>query len=58
MLTDINVEKMNEIVWTDDLVYSMWNDDEDDDGDHHPYPVDRLRMQEAGNKLRECCCVP
>lgn len=29
----------------------MWEDDEDED-DHHLYPVDRLRMQEAGNKFR------
>lgn len=29
----------------------MWNDDDEDDDDHF-YPVDRLRMQESGNKLR------
>ena len=55
MLTGINVDRMNEIVWTDDLVWSLWSDAVD--GDCHLYPVDRLRIcdtmcQKGGNKPR------
>ena len=55
MLTGINVDMMNEIVWTDYLVWSLWSDAVD--GDCHLYPVDRLRIcdmtcHEGGNKPR------
>ena len=55
MLTDINVDMMNEIVLTDDLVWSLWSDAVD--GDCHLYPADRLRKcdmmcHEGGKKPR------
>ena len=37
MLTGINVDMMNETVWTDYLVWSLWSDTVD--GDCHLYPV-------------------
>ena len=55
MLTGINVDMMNETVWTDYLVWSLWSDTVD--GDCHLYPVDQLRIcdmtcHEGGNKPR------
>lgn len=48
MLTHVNVDKINEVVWTDDLVWSMWSDDDDD-----LYPANRLEyVPWGGNKPR------
>lgn len=59
MLTVVNVDMMNEIVWTDDLVWSLWSVDDDAismqliDWEHVTWCAMRGEIS-----LAEWCCMP